>query len=445
MKKEAAALVLSLALLTAGPVSAMAADGDTTQTGHHAETGEKLKTSFVDSGNLVSIKHWDLDTIIKRAIDNSYNLSLLNMKLTALKQNESNLKDQKKELDKAKMDTGSGSYSLPTNPDEIMKKYFPPDQMPTEPPLWLGPVIETNTVVNQVMNGVGGIASALNKQLQSQREQLEQGLEKLNTEQSNTLLDLEMAKDGAELQITSQYVQLLSLDKQIELAEQYLELLKRDEHKASVLQEEGLASSETVMNAQRAISDQEEQLESLRANYQLALIQMCFDLGIVYDPEIALEDIEYTPQPVTRKDTEALLENSYDMKKQWNAIVQAKNEEYGTDAANDHQEDYLNTMTRISEQQAEQTRVELSKKISKTYSDADTAYRAYRTAEKDLAEANQDYTHMEARFNNGLVSHYDFYKYGFTLTQQELARDLTRLQVYMANKAAHKMEEGLIN
>ncbi|MMZ66984.1 hypothetical protein D1872_295230 [compost metagenome] len=51
---------------------------------------------------------------------------------------------------------------------------------------------------------------------------------------------------------------------------------------------------------------------------------------------------------------------------------------------------------------------------------------------------------MEARFNNGLVSHYDFYKYGFTLTQQELARDLTRLQVYMANKAADKMEEGLI-
>ncbi|WP_068783029.1 TolC family protein [Paenibacillus phocaensis] len=443
MGKQAAGLVLSLILLIGAPISAFAAsDDNTTGSGQHARTGENLKSSFVDSGSLLPLKHLDLDTVLKRAVDNSYNLSLLQMKLTALSQNKDNLKKQQEDLGGATIVIGSGS--LPSTPEEVLETYNIPGGA-TQPELWMYSAAATNEAVNQVLNGVGAIAAALNKQIASQREQLELALEQLNTEQSNTLLDLEKAKTGAKLQITSQYVQLLSLNKQVVLAEKYLDILKADHNRAVTLKKQAMGTAEAVILAQRQVREQEEQLDTLKDNYQLALIQLCFDLGLVYDPEITLEDIAYTPEPITRKDTEGLLQNSYDMKQQWNAVVQANKQESHTTPANEHEEDYLDTMTRIADQQAEQTRVELSKKISKTYSGADTAYKAYQSATQDLADAEEDYTNMEARYKNGFVSRYDFNKYSFTLTQQQLALDLTRLQTFMANEAVKAMEQGLIN
>ncbi|MEF2966437.1 TolC family protein [Paenibacillus sp. M1] len=446
MKRKLAAFTLSLALLAGGPVSAFAADSDnTTKSGNAASTDKDLRSSFVESGNLISIKHLDLDTVLDLALNNSYNLSLLEMKLTALRQNEDNLEEQGEQLEGAGIPNISGS--LPGTLEEFLEEYgLSIDDETTELPDWLEPAFESGSgMVNGIVQGYNGIASMLNQQIQSSREQLELGLDQIGVEKSNTLIDLEKARTGAKLQITSQYVQLLSLDKQIELGEKYLGVLNGDYNRAVVMQREAMATNEDVTAAQRLVDDQQEQLDTLRDNYQLALIQMCYDLGLVYDPEIMLRDIPYTPESITRKDTEDLLENSYDMKQKWNAIVLANKQEKHTSAANEHEEDYLDTMTRIAEEQAEQTRVELSKKISKTYSDANTAYKAYQNAAKDLTEVQQDYANMEVRFENGLVSRYDFNKYGFRLTQQELALDLTRLQTYMAAQAVEAMEEGLIN
>lgn len=443
MRKEVAGLFLSLVLLVGGPVSVFAADDDNvTGSGDTASTGEQLKNSFVDSEKqLLPVKHLDLDTVLDLALNNSYNLRLLEMKLTALKEKEGSLKEQKEALDDSVIETGLGS--LPATPEELKEAYGIEDDGETE--LWLGPVSDTNNAVNQVMQGISGIAAALNQQLASQREQIKLALDQMETDQADTLIDLDKAKTGAELQISSQYVQLLSLDKQIDLNEQYLEVLNGDYNRAVTLQQEAMGSAEDVTAAQRLVRDQEKQLDTLRDNYKLALVQLCFDLGLAYDPEITLGDISYSPEPVTRKDTMEILANSYDMKQQWNAIILANDQKNHTTASNDDEEDYLETMTRLADVQAEQTRVELSKKISKTYSDAETAYKAYQNAAEDLTDAQADYTNMEVRYKNSFVSHYDFNKYGFTLTQQETALDLTRLQVYMANQAVAAMEQGLIN
>lgn len=444
MGKKAIGFFLSLVLLVAGPISAYAAsDDNTTRSGRNAKTNEDLKISFVDSGKLLPLKHLDLDTVLKLALDNSYNLSLLEMKLTALKQNEDNLEEQQEALNRSNIEIGSGA--LPDTPEEMMEVYEISNDGTTPPDMWLISDAVTNGVVNQVINGLGSIAAALNQQIANQREQLELALDQLDTEQSNTLIDLEKTKTGAKLQITSQYVQLLSLDKQVTLANEYLTILKSDYNRAVTLKIQAMGTEEAVILAQRQVREQEEQLETLRGNYQLALIQICFDLGIVYDPDITLEDVAYAPQPVTRKGTEELLQASYDMKQQWNAVVQANKQESHSTPANEHEEDYLDTMTRIADQQAEQTRVELSKKIIKTYSNADTAYKAYLSATQDLVDTEMDYANMETRFKNGFVSRYDFGKYGFRLTQQQLALDLTRLQSFMADQAVKAMEKGLIS
>ncbi|RRJ63497.1 hypothetical protein EHV15_11595 [Paenibacillus oralis] len=443
MRKEVAAFILSFALLAGGPVSAFAADDDNiTPSGDTAKTGEQLKGSFVDSEKqLLPVEHLDLDTVLDLALNNSYNLRLLEMKLTALKQKEGSLKEQRKALDNSVIETGLGS--LPATPEELKAAYGIEDEEGTE--LWLGPVSDTNNAVNNVMQGINGIAAALNQQLASQREQIKLALDQMETDQADTLIDLDKAKAGAQLQITSQYVQLLSLYKQIDLNERYLAVLNDDYNKAVTLQQEAMGSAENVTAAGRLVRDQEKQLDTLRDNYKLALVQLCFDLGLAYDPEITLGDISYTPEPVTRKDTMEVLANSYDMKQKWNAIILANDQKAHTAASNDDEKDYLETMARIADVQADQTRVELSKKISKTYSDAETAYKAYQNASEDLTDTQADYTNMEVRYKNGLVSRYDFNKSGFSLTQQETALDLTRLQAYMADQAVKAMEKGLIN
>lgn len=443
MRKEVAACILSFALLAGGPATSFAADDDNvTRSGYTATTGEQLKSSFVDADNqLLPLKRLDLDKVLELALHNSYNLRLLGMKLTALGQKERSLQKQKDKLDDSTIPIGSGS--LPATPEELKAVYGIEDDGETE--LWLGPVSHTNHAVNQMMQGIGGIASALNEQIASQREQIKLALDQMETEQSDTLIDMEKARTGAQLQITSQYVQLLSLDKQIDLNERYLKVLIGDYNRAVTLQQEAIGSDEDVTAAQRLVRDQEKQLDTLRDNYKLALVQLCFDLGLEYDPEITFQDISYTPEPVTRKDTTKILANSYDMKHQWNAVILANNQESHTTAANEDEENYLYSMTRIANVQAEQTRVELSKKISKTYSDAETAYKAYQSASEDLGDTQADYAKMEVRYKNGFVSRYDFNKYGFTLTQQEAALDLTRLQAYMADQAVKAMEKGLIN
>lgn len=447
MGKKAVGVILSLILLASSPISAYAADGDnTTRSGRNAETSKELKDSFVESGRLQSLKHLDLDTVLKLALNNSYNLSLLDMKLTALRQNEDSLEEQKKGLDGAVITIPSDR--LPTTPDgiaELFEQYGLPDGTVDPQSPWLISDAITNTAVNGALDGLAGIAGALNKQMASQRQQLELALDQLNTEQSNTLIDMEKAKTGVKLQITSQYVQLLSLNKQTRLTEEYLDIVKADYNKAVTFKEYAMGTEEAVMLAQRQVRDQEEQLDTLRDNYQLALLQLCFDLGLVYDPNMTLADIAYTPKATTRKNTEDILRSSYDMKQQWNAVVLANTQENHTNAANDHEQDYLYTMVRIANRQAEQTKVELSKKISATYSGADTAYKAYQSAEKDLADTEIDFNNMQTRFKSGFVSRYDFDKYGFLLTQQELALDLTRLQVFLANEAVAAMEKGLIN
>lgn len=447
MKKSLSAMIsslLCLSLLSAGPVAVHAASTDednTIRTGKEATLKEVLKDSFIDSGTLMPIKRLDLDKVLKLSLDHSLNYRLLTLKLTAVKLNEGSLKEQQKELNNASGGAGS-SYTLPESIEEIQEKYgeIPEEMLPS-----LYPTLETNMVVNQLLNGVGNIADAMNKQLQGQRDQLILALMQIEMEQANTVLDLEEARIGIKLQVTSQYAELLSLDKQRTVAEEYLEVLKADLRKAELLQEMGMTSAVKVTEAQREIQKQEQQLDGLKNKYELALVQFSFDLGIVYDPNIELADLpEFTPQPISQLKRERILEKSFEMKRQWNSIILAKHQESHTRTTNEDQEDLLELNVRIAEQQAEKTRIELNKKIDELYSNADLAYKAYENAVNDYNNAKQDNIHMTKRFDNGLISRHDYDKSAFMLTQQELAKELARIQLYVVERSVDALEEGFI-
>lgn len=437
--------LLSLALLAAGPVSAYADNNEndnSIRSGKEATSSGMLKEQFVDSGTLAPLKRLDLDTVLKLALDYSQNYKLLTFKITALKENEGNLNKQKKKLDESASGGTGGSYTLPESLEEIQKKYedFPEELLPS-----LYPVLETNAVVNQLINGLGSITDAMNKQLQGQRDQLILSLKQINIEQANTLLDLEEARIGIRLQMTSQYVELLTLKKQVSMNEAYLDVLKTDVKRAELMQEQGMTSAEKVTEAQREVEKQEQQLTQLRNKYRLALAQLCLDLGVAYDPDIELGDLdEFSPQPVTPMNRERILEKSFEMKRQWNSILLAEQQKSHTDAANEDHEDYLKTNVRIAEQQAEKTRIDLNKKIDQLYSNQETAYQAYQNALKDLNNAQLDVQHITVRYNNALVSRHDYEKSSFSLTQQEAKLELARLQLYVAQRAVNALEDGFI-
>lgn len=446
MKRCLSAMIsslLCLGLLSAGPAAAYAkADDDNTiRTGKEATVHKVLKDSFIDSGSLVPIKRLDLDTVLKLSLDHSLNYRLLTYKLTALKLNEGSLKEQKRELDNASGGAGS-SYTLPGSIEEMQEKY---GEIPEEMLPFLYPTLETNMVVNQLLNGVGNISDAMNKQLQGQRDQLVLALKQVELEQSNTVLDLEEARIGIKLQMTSQFAELLSLDKQLNMAQEYLAILKADVRRAELLQEAGMTSAAKVTEAQREVQKQEQQIDGLKNKYELALVQLCFDLGIAYSPNIELVDIpDFNPQPISPLERERILAKSFEMKRQWNSIILAKQQETHTRSSSEDQRDLLEMNVRIAEQQAEKARIDLNKKVDELYSNAEMAYKAYQNAADDYDNAKQDHIHMTKRYDNGLMSRHDYEKSAFVLTQQETMKELARIQLYVVQRSVDALEEGFI-
>lgn len=399
------------------------------------------------SSPLPDLEHVDrltLESAVQMATDNSYNVALLQLKMNALANKQDDLEVQEEDLGS----TGSvSSYRLPTDAEDIIADpdLGIPSTATPEQLLWLGPTIQTNTVINQMMDGMSDIVDGMNKLISSQRNQLEIAIEQMETDQKKTLKDIDKAKEGAKLQITSEYVTLLSVQEQMALTEDYIKVLENDVKRAEAMVTYGGGITESVDKAQRAVEAGQDQLETLRGKYRNGLVQLSFDLGIEYNPNLVLEDIALLElQPVERKDTNQLLAKSYDIQNQYHDIEQARWEEIHTDTASDDGEDFLDISTRITELQGEQLLVEQAKQIDQTYSNAEEAYRQALTAARDNENAEKDYYNNQLRFEKGFVSAFDMNKLQFTLTQAQAKVKLMKLQYFALNQKVASMENGLI-
>ncbi|MCA1294640.1 TolC family protein [Paenibacillus sp. alder61] len=394
--------------------------------------------------DLKKVDRLDLETAIKMTVDNSYNLSLLQLKFNALDNKQDDLKAQMKDLP----EPGSvSSYRLPTSPADIVSdpKYGIPNTANPEQLLWLGPTIEANTVINKMMDGMGDIVEGMNKLIRSQRNQLEIAIEQMDTNKKTTLVETDKAKEAAKLQMTSEYVTLLSKKEQIETTKEYIELLENDVVRAQSLEKSGGGSKENIVKTTRAVREQKEQLEILEKAYQVDLVQLSFDLGIEYKPDLILEEVTLTePQPVERKERNQILAKSYDIKIKYNDIEQARWEEIHTNTSGEDGKDYLDISTRIKEMQGEQLLVEQAKKIDQVYNEAETAYLQVLSATEQSKDALEDYNNNYIRFEKGFISAFDMNKLKFTLTQAQTKEKLAKLKYFALTQKVSSMENGLI-
>ncbi|MCG7407042.1 hypothetical protein MH117_06395 [Paenibacillus sp. ACRRX] len=413
-------------------------------TGDQATKDKKLPASFVASRPLVEISRLTLADVQSRAVSDSFNLTLLHLKFYALESKRADLKTQ---ADHMTISWPMDPYQLPDTPEKILSHavyQIPPDATP-EQLLWLGPTVETNAVVNGLTRSVSEIVYGMNDMLQAQRNELELAVKQLERDKWNSELDLVEAKEVIKLKITNQYVQLLSLQEQQKLHEEALQLLNRERKRLLALQGQGMAATDNMRELQLKISQQTTEIEVQRINYRLALLQLCFDLGIRYDPSIVLADVEAGDVVLpNRKSTEEILSRSYEMKRKWNELKQAWWEQANTKTSNAHGKSYLGAIMALTLAQTKQTNVQVMKHINATYSEADHTYQLYKTAQVEANEAAANYAMVQRCVKLGSMPSHELNQAGFQRQQADMKVKLLQLQYVVMRSKVEAMEKGFI-
>lgn len=409
-----------------------------------SETNGRVENIYVYSSTLDKVDVIDLETVLKRALDNNDNLMLLTLRAVALLNKQDDLNTQVNESGGASFNGGR----LPETPNELMDS-MAQQGIKVDPAaeLWIGPMTTTtNKAINQTIQGVGAVASGLSEIIAQQRHQMRSNAHQLETDRFNTFHQYAEAKEGIRLQQISNYVNLLGLKKQLWYMDEYERTVRTELNRAMRLHELGLASDEDIVAAKRALSKQVGQAKVLEENFRLALIQLSFDIGIAYNPDLVIRDIEgIVVAPLERVDTKKLLEQAYQIRVTSNNFDEAMWQRERSVTSNVYGDRYLSTNVTIAGTQGRKTELELTKKIEATYSEANQALQAYTEEARNVEDLRADLRRMEIRYKAGAVSKHEMNAFGLKLKQAEAARDIAALKFYAVQEKAKAMKRGFIS
>ncbi|MDU0206441.1 TolC family protein [Paenibacillus sp. MAH-36] len=395
---------------------------------------------YVNEDVLETVSSVNLDYVLDKALKDSHNLSLLALKYAAQGSKKSDLEQQMDKMSSASFAPGH----LPSTPEEVTNTGNPLLPNLTEPADIAWTVMQNN-VMNQMMQGMGALAGGMNAIISAQRAQMNTAAHQLGTDQRNSLLQTDEAKAGIRLQTIAQYVQLLGQKKQLAFMQEYKGVMEKELLRATLLSQQGLASSEDLLTAQKAINKQKDDTAILLNNYRLGLVQLSTDIGISYDPNLILQDIDsISVQPIAETDTMTLLKSSYQMKSSANNIDEAVWETDHTVTQNTYGETYLGVNVAINGQKNEQMQLDLTKKIQSTYNDAKNAYAAVLTEQRNLTDVQADMKKMKFRYEAGVISKHDLNKFQIKVDQNETTLAAAKLKYYVLTEKAKAMDTGFI-
>ncbi|TXK79605.1 TolC family protein [Paenibacillus sp. N3.4] len=394
---------------------------------------------YVNVDVLETVSSIDLTYVLDKALKDSHNLAMLSLKYAAQGSKKGDLEEQMNEM-------GSPSFTpvhLPSTPAEVTA---PTNGLPgLTDPTDIAWTIMQDTAMNQILQGMGALAGGMNKIISSQRAQMSTAAHQLGTDQRNSLLQTDEAKAGIRLQTIAQYVQLLGQKKQLDFMNEYEAVMEKDLLRATLFAQQGLASSDDVQTVQKAINKQKDDKVALTNNYRLGLVQLSTDIGISYDPNLIVKDIEpISVEPITESDMTTLLKTSYQMKASGNNMDEAVWETGHSVTQNTYGETYLGINLAINGQKNEQTKLELTKKIQTTYNDAKNAYQAVLTEQRNLNDVQGDLGKMKFRFDVGVISKHDLNKFALKVNQAETTLAAAKLKYYVLKEKAKAMDTGFI-
>ncbi|MFD0693983.1 TolC family protein [Paenibacillus sp. GCM10027628] len=428
MKKSLISLSAALLLFSSSQALVWADNTDT----------DPKQNVYVNSDVLETVSSIDLNYVLDKALKDSHNLNLLLLKYAAQGSKKGDLEQQMNDM-------GSPSFTpghLPNTPTEIANT---PGMPPITDPTDMAWTIMQNSAMNQMLQGMGAMAGGMNKIISSQRAQMKTAAHQLETDQRNSLLQSDEAKAGIRLQTIAQYVQLLGQKKQLDFMQQYQAVIEKDLLKATLFAQQGLASSDDVQTAKKALNKQKDDIVTLTNNYRLGLVQLSTDIGISYDPNLIIKDIDpITIEPIAETDTITLLKNSYQMKMSGNNIDEAVWETGYSVTQNTYGDSYLGANLAINGQKNEQTKLELTKKIQTTYNDAKNAYQTVLTEQRNLNDVKADFEKMKFRYSVGVIAKHDLNKFELKVRQNETTLAAAKLKYYALKEKAKAMDTGFI-
>ncbi|MEW9701336.1 TolC family protein [Paenibacillus sp. SI8] len=388
---------------------------------------------YVSTEVLDTVSFIDLNYVLDKALKDSHNLNLLTLKYAAQAGKQGDLEDQKERLVGTAV---PAPQYLPTTPGQVVI----PGVDPLDPMTAI-----SNTAINKLMDSMGALAGGMNTIILTQREQARMAIHQLDTDKKNTLLQTDEAKAGIRLQTIAQYVQLLGQKKQLDFMKEYESVMEKDLLKATLFQQQGLASADDVQTVQKAISKQKDDIASLTNNYRLGIVQLSADIGISYDPNLIIRDIEpIVVEPIVEKDTKTLLESSYQMKTTANNIDESVWQSGNTVTNSTYGSEYLGANIAIAGQKNQQTQLELTKKIQAAYNDAKNAYQSVLTEQRNLNDINADLKNVQFRYNVGVISKHDLTKFMLKVHQNETTLAAAKLKYYTLKEKVKAMDTGFI-
>ncbi|MBP1155368.1 MULTISPECIES: TolC family protein [unclassified Paenibacillus] len=433
MKKTIACLCAAALMFSSVQNAAMAGE----------QSDDQDQQAYVTATALDTVSSIDLPTVLKRALDDSNNLTLLHLKYGALNAKENDLKLQMDSLQGASF---PAAY-LPNTPAEMTAATNAQGvQLIPAENLWIGPMTTvTNHAINQLIQGMGAMNAGMNSMISQQREQMKTAAHQLSTDQRNTLLQQDEAREGIRLQMIAEYVKLLGMKKQIAFMQDYQTMLEKEITKAALFEQQGLASSEDVLTATKALAKHKDDMTVLHQNYRLALLQLSFDIGISYDPNLELREIEILSlNPIVETNTNILLENSYQMKISANNMEEASWQSGYSVSKNVYGEQYLGLNHAIAGTKNSQMQLELTQKIQATYTDVKNAYQSCLAEQRNMEEVKADLDKMKLRYEVGVISHHDLRKFELKIRQSETSLEAAKLKYYVLREKAMAMEKGFI-
>ncbi|NEW09128.1 TolC family protein [Paenibacillus sp. SYP-B3998] len=433
MKKTLISISAALLLFSSSQAIVMA---DTV----NGSTDDPKQNVYVFTDVLETVSSIDLNYVLDRALKDSHNLNLLTLKYAAQGSKKNDLEQQMDAMGSASFTPGH----LPNTVTEVTYAHnplLPPLTNPTD----IAWTIMQNTAMNQMLQGMGALAGGMNTIISSQRYQMKTAAHQLGTDQYNSLLQSDEAKAGIRLQTISQYVQLLGQKKQLNFMQEYEAVIEKDLLRATLLAQQGLASTDDVQTVQKAISKQKDEIVTLTNNYRLGLVQLSTDIGISYDPNLVIKDIDsISMDPIVETNTMTLLKNSYQMKTSGNNMDEAVWQSGHSVTSNTYGDTSLGLNLSITGQKNEQTKLELTKKIQTTYNDAQNAYQSALTEQRNLNDVNVDWGKMKFRYSVGVISKHDLNKFELKVHQNETTLAAAKLKYYALKEKAKAMNTGFI-
>lgn len=261
----------------------------------------------------------------------------------------------------------------------------------------------------------------------------------------------EEVKENLRIMLTSSYTNLLLLNVQKDFTKKTLQSAINNVNKHQLLYNLGKVSKEKLHQAQTARDNVEKQLKKEEKKYQQSLADLFFDIGIIYQPNMEIKDIEFEPKSFEMPaDNSSLIIASTKMKRAQNnlelAIINRNDvyQKYENGEATIYEKENQDYFVNIAEQTIISTRDELKTSIEQLYRSGENSYSSYEEAVSKLESKRKEVEMLKIRYRLGKMSKYDYEQAQLGLQEAELNVYQAKVQNYMIQQSIESLQKGYV-